>query len=376
MKFIASSSVLHKSLLTISGVIASNPILPILENFLFYIEETTLHVTATDLQTTMTVQVPIDSPDMGAIAIPAKLLLDTLKSFPEQPITVVIEPDHRVTILTDNGRFKLTGEDAMDFPKVPTVANVQEVAISSDALLSAISYTAFAVSKDELRPALNGVHVSFSGEVATFAATDGHRLVRYRRGDIKGLADTSLILPHKALTLLKTALPEGVEVAVRLSYANASFTFGANQLICRLIDERFPDFESAIPTDNTNVLTIGRTDLINSLKRVMIYANKKTNHIRLSLLGNSLTIAAEVMDYAKEADEKLFCEYDGSPLDIGFNAKLLIENLNSLHSKIVSIALSTPNRGGILTPSEVEDSEEVLMLIMPVLLNTVHAVEA
>ncbi|HEX9956483.1 MAG TPA: DNA polymerase III subunit beta [Fibrella sp.] len=376
MKFIVSSSVLLKNLMNINGVVATNPIVPILENFLFRIEDGTLTVTASDLQTTMTTQIPVDASESGAIAIPAKLLLDTLRSLPEQPITVNINTDTFGTeILTDNGRFKLSGENPIDFPKIPAVNKNQSVELSSDALLSAVNNTAFATSTDDLRPAMTGVYLQLNSDNATFVATDGHRLIRYRRTDIQTSASTSLIIPRKALTLLKTSLPEGVDVKVELSQANASFVFGSTQLICRLIDERFPDYENAIPTNNTNVMTIGRADLLNSLKRIMIYANRTTHQIRLSLKANrsggpSLTISAEDLDYSNEANEKLLCEYDGDDMEIGFNAKLMAEMLSNLSAKMISLEMSAPNRAGLIIPADKEENEEILMLVMPVMLNT------
>ena len=376
MKFIVSSSVLLKNLMNINGVVATNPIVPILENFLFRIEDGTLTVTASDLQTTMTTQIPVDvapahRSETGAIAIPAKLLLDTLRSLPEQPITVNINTETFGTeILTDNGRFKLSGENPIDFPKIPAVNKNQSVEISSDALLSAVNNTAFATSTDDLRPAMTGVYLQLNSDNATFVATDGHRLIRYRRTDIQTSASTSLIIPRKALSLLKTSLPEGVDVKVELSQSNASFVFGSTQLICRLIDERFPDYENAIPTNNTNVMTIGRTDLLNSLKRIMIYANRTTHQIRLSMKANTLTISAEDLDYANEANEKLMCEYEGEPMEIGFNAKLMAEMLNNLSAKMISLEMSAPNRAGLIIPADKEENEEILMLVMPVMLNT------
>lgn len=377
MKFIVSSSVLLKNLSNINGVVASNPIVPILENFLFRIDAGeggsggTLTVTASDLQTTMTTQIQVEASESGAIAIPAKLLLDTLRSLPEQPITFNIDTETFGTqILTDNGRYKLSGENPIDFPKIPTVNKNLSVEISSDALTSAINNTVFATSTDDLRPAMTGVYLQLSEDQATFVATDGHRLIRYRRTDIHTSANTSMIIPRKALQLLKTSLPDNVPVRAEFSQSNASFNFGPTQLICRLIDERFPDYENAIPTQNPNVLTIGRTDLLNTLKRIMIYANRTTHQIRLALKGNTLTISAEDLDYSNEANEKLLCDYEGTDMEIGFNAKLLGEMLSNISAKMVSVHMSAPNRAGIMMPADKEENEDILMLVMPVMLNT------
>ena len=377
MKFIVSSSVLLKNLSNINGVVASNPIVPILENFLFRIEAGeggsggTLTVTASDLQTTMTTQIQVEASESGAIAIPAKLLLDTLRSLPEQPITFNIDTETFGTqILTDNGRYKLSGENPIDFPKIPAVNKNLSVEISSDALTNAINNTVFATSTDDLRPAMTGVYLQLSEDQATFVATDGHRLIRYRRTDIHTSANTSMIIPRKALQLLKASMPDKVPVRAEFSQSNASFNFGPTQLICRLIDERFPDYENAIPTQNPNVLTIGRTDLLNTLKRIMIYANRTTHQIRLGLKGNALTISAEDLDYSNEANEKLLCDYEGDDMEIGFNAKLLAEMLSNISAKMVSIQMSAPNRAGIMVPADKEENEDILMLVMPVMLNT------
>lgn len=375
MKFIVSSSVLLKNLSHINGVVATNPIVPILENFLFKIDSNdeggVLTVTASDLQTTMTTQIPVEATESGAIAIPAKLLLDTLRSLPEQPITFNIDTETFGTqILTDNGRYKLAGENPIDFPKIPAVNKNLSVEISSDALASAINNTVFATSTDDLRPAMTGVYLQLSEDQATFVATDGHRLIRYRRTDIQTSANTSMIIPRKALQLLKSSLPDNLTVRAEFSQSNASFSFGPTQLICRLIDERFPDYENAIPTKNPNVLTIGRTDLLTTLKRIMIYANRTTHQIRLSLKGNALTLSAEDLDYANEANEKLLCDFEGEPMEIGFNAKLLAEMLSNMQAKMISIQMSAPNRAGIMVPADKEENEDILMLVMPVMLNT------
>ena len=382
MKFIVSSSVLLKNLQNVNGVVATNPIVPILENFLFRIDAGPdasggmLTVTASDLQTTMTTQIPVEASESGAIAIPAKLLLDTLRSLPEQPITVNIDTETFGTeILTDNGRFKLSGENPIDFPKLPTVNKTLSVDMTSDTLLSAINNTVFATSSDDLRPAMTGVLLQLSADNATFVATDGHRLIRYRRTDLNAGSSTSVIIPRKALQLLKNSLPEAVQVEAEFSQSNASFTFGGTQLICRLIDERFPDYENAIPTNNPNVMTIGRTDLLNSLKRIMIYANRTTHQIRLALKanrdgGSSLTISAEDLDYSNEANEKLLCDYEGDDMEIGFNGKLMAEVLNNLSAKMVTLEMSAPNRAGLLIPADKEENEDILMLVMPVMLNT------
>ena len=217
---------------------------------------------------------------------------------------------------------------------------------------------------------MTGVYLQLTDENATFVATDGHRLIRYRRMDIQASATTTMIIPRKALMLLKSSLPEGVPVKAEFSQSNASFTFGPTQMLCRLIDERFPDYENAIPVNNSNIMTIGRSDLLNSLKRIMIYANRTTHQIRLSLKTNALTISAEDLDYANEANEKLSCDYDSDAMEIGFNGKLMAEMVNNLNAKMVTLELSAPNRAGLIVPADKNEDEDILMLVMPVMLNT------
>jgi DNA polymerase III subunit beta len=371
MKFIVSSSALLKQLSSINGVIASNPIVPILENFLFTLDTQTLTITASDLQTVMTTELEVESTDKGAIAVPAKLLLDTLRSLPDQPITFKVDKETFGTeIVTENGRYKLSGENPIDFPKIPSVNRNHSVELTASTLSKAINNTIFAVSTDDLRPAMTGVYWTL-GAASSFVATDGHRLIRYRRADITSSAETTMILPRKALNLLKSSLPnDETLVKAEFSQANAFFSFGNIRMICRLIDERFPDYENAIPNNNPNVLTINRLEFLSSLRRISIYSNKTTHQIRLSLSKDSLKISAEDLDYSNEANEKLLCEYEGDEMEIGFNAKFMVEMLSNLSSNMISLEMSVPNRAGIIIPTEKGENEDILMLVMPVMLNT------
>ncbi len=372
MKFVVSSSVLLKQLSTVNGVIANNPIVPILENFLFQIDQTQLTVTASDLQTVMITTLAIESSDTGAIAIPARLLLDTLRGLPDQPITFKVDRDTFGTeIITENGRYKLSGENPIDFPKVPQVTKSLSVQISADILGAAIANTIFAVSNDDLRPAMTGVYVQLSPEYTNFVATDGHRLIRYKRSDVKSEYDSTMIIPRKALNLLKSSLPsDDTTVTSDFSSSNAFFSFNNIRMICRLIDERFPDYENAIPQNNPNVLTINRSEFLGSLKRISIYSNKTTHQIRLKLAKNDLVISAEDLDYSNEANERLMCDYDGDEMEIGFNAKFMVEMLSNLTSNMISLEMSQPNRAGLIIPADKKADEDILMLVMPVMLNT------
>ena len=371
MKFIVNSSYLLKQLNAINGVITTNPVVPILENFLFEIAGGTLTITASDLQTSMMTELEVEAKEDGSIAIPAKILLETLRNLPEQPVNFTIEESsYSIEISSDNGRYKLSGENATDFPRVPTVSDGYSVNISSDVLGTAISNTIYATSNDELRPSMTGVFLKLDETNATFVATDSHRLIRYRRVDIVSDMSHSMIIPRKALTLLKATLPSEVtNVAMEFNTSNAFFDFNRIKMICRLIDERYPDYENVIPADNENNITIGKAELLSSLKRIAIYANKTTHQVRLKITGSELMISSEDLDFSNEANERLVCEHDGEDIEIGFNAKFLIEMLGNISSDQLTFKLSAPNKAGLIEPSNKNENEDILMLVMPVMLN-------
>ena len=371
MKFIVNSSALLKQLSSINGVITTNPVVPILENFLFEIENGILTVTASDLQTSMITEIEVESKESGSIAVPAKILIETLRNLPEQPVTFTIDEEtYSVELSSDVGRYKLSGENATDFPKVPTVCDDFSVDITSGVLSTAVNNTIFATSSDELRPAMTGVYVNLNESSTTFVATDGHRLIRYRRVDVASENGNAIIIPRKALNLLKSTLPvEDTNVSVEFNVSNAFFRFNNIRMICRLIDERFPDYENVIPIDNEIKMIIDKDDFLGSLKRIAIYANKTTHQVRLKITGSELQISAEDLDFSNEANERLSCEHDGDDIEIGFNARFLIEILSHIESDKVEMQLSAPNRAGLLLPAEKDDNEDVLMLVMPVMLS-------
>lgn len=372
MKFLVASNILLKQLSAINGVVASNPILPILENILVELEGNQLKLTASDLQTVMTTTLDVEGSENGAIALPAKLLLETLRSLPEQPVTISADQGtFGAEISTKNGRFKLSGENPIDFPKIPEVSKNQSIEVSALVLGEAIANTLLAVSNDDMRPAMTGVLIQMNSDYTNFVATDGHRLVRYRRTDIQTSQASSLILPKKALALLKSTLPtDDSNVTVEFSQSNAFFNFQSIQLICRIIDERFPEYENAIPKQNDNIVTINRLEFLSSVKRISIYSNKTTHQIRLKITANKLTLSAEDLDYSNEANEVLTCEYKGNDMEIGFNAKLISELLGNLSAKFVDLKLSEPNKAGLIIPSDQDENEDILLLVMPVMLNS------
>ncbi len=371
MKFIVNSSYLLKQLSHINGVITTNPVVPILENFLFEIDKNRLTVTASDLQTSMITEITVESKERGSIAVPARILLDTLKNLPDQPVTFSMdESTYSIELSSDNGRYKLSGENATDFPKVPSVSNDFSASISSDVLGRAINNTIFATSNDELRPAMTGVYVNLGEKNTTFVSTDGHRLVRYRRADVKSDSSSTIIVPRKALNLLKATLPsENTDVTIDFNSANAFFKFGTIRMICRLIDERFPDYENVIPSSSTIKMTINRADFLSSLKRISIYANKTTHQVRLKITGSELQVSAEDLDFSNEANERLACEHEGEDIEIGFNARFMIEMLSNLDTDQIKLNMSAPNKAGVILPVEKDKNEDILMLVMPVMLN-------
>ncbi|MBC3538163.1 DNA polymerase III subunit beta [Rufibacter sediminis] len=371
MKFIVSSTALLKQLTSINGVVANNPVVPILENFLFEINDGVLTITASDLETSMITEIHVEARENGRIAAPARILIDTLKNLPDQPVTFTIDEEtYTIEISSSNGRYKLSGENATDFPKVPVVRGGNAIEIPSNVLGRAINKTIFAVSNDELRPAMTGIFVQLNSGNITFVATDGHRLLRYRRQDVSSDNAASIIIPKKAFNLLKSTLPnEATAVRVEFNTSNAFFSFDNIRMICRLIDERYPDYENVIPAQNPNKLVIDRYDFLSSVKRISIYSNKTTHQVRLRITGSELQISAEDLDFSNEANERLTCQYDGEDMEIGFNAKFLTEMLSNIDSDEITLELSTPNRAGLLMPSTNDEEESILMLVMPVMLN-------
>jgi DNA polymerase-3 subunit beta len=370
MKFIVSSSYLQKHLQMLGGVIANNNTLPILDNFLFELEGSELKVSSSDMETTVITKIVVESQDDGKIALPARILLDTLKTFPEQPLTFHTENNSTI-ISHDRGKSEISSASADEFPKVASLTDPMSTTIMGDTLATAINKTMFAAGNDDLRPVMSGVFFQLASDGLTFVATDAHKLVRYRREDIVATQTAEFIMPKKPLNLLKAML-QGSESEVLVEYneSNAQFTFDETTIICRLIDGKYPNYEAVIPKENPNKLIISRTQFLNSVRRVSIFSNKTTHQIRLKMAGAELNISAEDLDYSNKADERLTCDYQGDDMQIGFNSRFLIEMLNNLTCDDVSLEMSLPNRAGILTPVDgLDDGERVTMLVMPVMLN-------
>ncbi len=374
MKFIISSTALLRSLQKISGVLSTSNTLPILEDFLFALADGKVTITASDLETTISVELDVDKfEDEGAIAIPGKMLLDIMKTFPEIPVTISVNLENLgVEIFAGEGKYKLIGHKSDEFPQVPVLENTNKLQLNGTQLVNAFNKTLFATGNDELRPVMSGVLCELDTENVTFVATDAHKLVRYRRNDLKSEQPASFILPKKPLNHLKNIIPEDDDAELSLEYneSNAVIIFDNITLICRLIEGKYPNYEAVIPQQNPFKLSVGRKSLLSALRRVSIFGSKSTHQVRFKVSGKELLLTAEDIDYSSEAKERLTCSYDGQDIEIGFNSKFMLDMLATLDNENIIIEMSAPNRAGILLPDDKDnEDEDILMLIMPVMLS-------
>lgn len=375
MKFVVSSTDLLNHLTSISRVISSKSTLPILDNMLFNLSETRLTITASDLETTLITWVELENTDgIGIFAVPAKILIDTLKEFPEQPLTFQVNNEtFGVEIFSENGKFSIPGYNGEDYPDQPQIDqnSTRTVQMGHDVLLSGINKTLFATADDELRPVMNGILVELAPDEATFVASDAHKLVRYKRSDIKSEVESSFILPKKPAALLKNLLPkEDFDVKIDFDDKNAFVTMTNFTLICRLVEGKYPSYNSVIPTNNPNRLVLDRVEFYNTLRRVSVFSNQASNLVRLKITGNQLVVSAQDIDFSISAVERINCQYEGDEMEIGFKSAFLLEILSNLSTSEVRVELSDPTRAGLLLPAEKEfDQEDVLMLLMPMMIN-------
>lgn len=375
MKFVVSSTELLGHLQAISRVISSKNTLPILDNFLFNLSGKELEITASDLESTLITRLKLDNIEgSGAIALPARILLDTLKEFSEQPLTFDINPDTMAVVInSENGRFSVVGQNGIDFPVLPVIKKEKRFTfnINADVLLSGISRTLFATADDELRPVMGGILVEASAEKITFVASDAHKLVRYQRSDAKADDTSSFILPKKPASLLKNILPrESGTVTVEFDDRNAFFKLSDYKVVCRLVEGNYPNYNSVIPKNNPRKVRIDRLEFYNILRRVSVFSNQASNLVKLQFTPNQITVSAQDVDFSISAYERHKCLYEGDEMEIGFKSVFLLEILTNINSQDVIIELADPTRAGLFLPSEPGNEEEdLLMLLMPMMIN-------
>lgn len=373
MRFDVSSTALLSRLQAVGKVIASKNTLPILDNFLFQLEGNVLTVTASDVETRLVTSVEVmNAQGSGLFCVSAKMLLEPLKELPEQPLTFdVNDANLEVFIHFQNGKYNFIGQKGDTYPQQkPLSEQAVEVLIDAQQLLNGISRSLFATADDELRPVMNGIYFDFHTDDLTFVASDGHKLVRLRNLSVKSEERASFILPKKPATLLKNLLAKEDGV-VRLQFDdNNAYVHCANfEMVCRLIEGRYPNYNSVIPKENPFQVTIDRLSLLNALKRVSVFSNQSSSLIKLHLKDNLLTVSAQDIDFSTSAEERIPCAYEGDELSIGFKATYLIDILGNLSSTDVILQLADPSRAGLIFPSENEENEDFLMLLMPMMLN-------
>ncbi len=379
MRFIINSQLFLKHLSALSGVISNNNTVPIISCFHLHLEENVLTIKATDLETTMVSRIELENArvdGIDSIAVPAKLLLDMLKSLDDVPLNFAVDAsNYSIEISSGEGKYSLAGQNAETFPAMPEMKETVQTSMPASVLVNAINKTAFAASTDEMRQQMSGIFCELTPENVTFVATDAHKLVRYRRNDIHADESASFILPRKPITLVKNILSsnkEEFDVTIDYNNTNVFFAFDNFLIVCRLVDGKYPNYEAAIPKENPNKLTIDRVTFINTLRRVSLFANQSTHQVRLAIKERELEISSEDLEFSNKAHETIPCSYEGEPMEIGFNAKFLTEMTSNLDSEQVLMELSHPSRAGILFPltdSEEAKGEDVLMLVMPVMLS-------
>lgn len=373
MKFVVSSSLLSSHLQTISRVINSKNTLPILDCFLLELKDNKLTITAADTEIRMETYVEVaDLEGEGSLAINAKNLLDPLRELPDQPLTFDINDETlEVYIYYHNGKYNFIGLKGEEYPKPKDLSETaSSITFDSQILLSGINRTVFATADDELRPVMNGIFFDISPENLIFVASDGHKLVRVASSDVKADKEASFILPKKPANLLRSVLPrEDGEVIVTFDENHAVIKLSEYNMLCRFVEGRYPNYNSVIPTDNPNKVTLDRLNFLNAVKRVSVFSNPSSNLVKMQLSEDKILITAQDIDYLTAAEETIACQYSGTAMSIGFKADFLAEILSNIPSTEVIIELSDPSRAGIIIPVENEVNEEMLTLLMPMMLN-------
>ncbi|MBA7488632.1 MAG: DNA polymerase III subunit beta [Prevotella sp.] len=373
MKFTLSSNALSSRLQTLAKVINSKNSLPILESFLFQVHNGQLTLTASDSENVMQTSLKLDQFDTdGDFAIPSHTVLDAVKELPEQPLTFEVNMStFEVTVGYQNGQYQFTAQNADEYPQTAPIQNdVHAITIDATALNENINRTLFATDNNEIRPVMNGIYFDLTTDCLAFVASDGHKLVRCRDYSIKSETPAAFILPKKPATLLRSVLDkDSGDVVIKFNSNSAEIHFAEGKLSCRLIEGNYPNYNAAIPNDNPNELTIDRKSLLSAIRRILPFASMSSQLIRFRLEAGMLELSSEDIDFATRAKESLVCEYTGAPLQIGFRGDFFTEILNSIDTDELKIKLGDPSRAGIVVPSKQPENEDVLMLIMPLLLN-------
>lgn len=373
MKFIVSSTGLFSHLQAISRVINSKNSLPILDCFLLEITDGTLFITASDSETTLSTSIETNEyEEDGRFAVNSKTLLDALKEIPEQPLTFEVNENMEITVKYQNGKYSLMGQNADEYPQTANLgSNSVHVSLGASIMLNGITRSLFATADDELRPVMNGVYFDITTEDITFVASDGHKLVRNKTFQARGNEKAAFILPKKPATLLKNLLPKEMgDVLIDFDDRNAIFTMENYTMTCRLIEGRYPNYNSVIPQNNPHKAIIDRAAFISGLKRVSVFSSAASSLIKLSLEMNAIQISGQDIDFSTSAEETMMCQYEGTPMSIGFKSTFLIDILNNISSPEVILELADPSRAGVIVPADQDDEEEdLLMLLMPMMLN-------
>ena len=372
MKFLVSSTGLFSHLQAISRVINSKNSLPILDCFLLELTDGTLSITASDSETTLTTSIETNEYDAdGRFAVNSKTILDALKEIPEQPLTFEINENMEIMVKYQNGKYSLMGQNADEYPQATTLgSNAVHVSMGAMVLMNGINRALFATADDELRPVMNGVYFDITTEDITFVASDGHKLVRNKTFKAKGIEKAAFILPKKPATLLKNLLPKEMgDVQIDFDDRNAVFTLENYRMTCRLIEGRYPNYNSVIPQNNPHKATIDRTAFMSALKRVSVFSSAASSLIKLRLDMNTIQVSGQDIDFSTSAEETLMCQYEGNPMSIGFKSTFLIDILNNMSSQEIVMELADPSRAGVIVPIEQDAEEDLLMLLMPMMLN-------
>ena len=373
MRLTVSSTSLASRLSALSKVFNSKNSMPILDCYLFDVNEKTLTITASDSENVMTTQLQLDEVDgNGTFAVNNRTILDAVKELPEQPLTLDVDmSSYGIKVVYMNGIYNFTGQSGNEFPRLqPLSDNAASIVIDSKTLSNDISRSIFATANEELRPVMNGIYFDLTPEALAIVASDGHKLVRTRNNTVKQESPMSFIMPKKPATLLKGVLQKNEdEVLIRFDERNASINFPGGTLSCRLIEGRYPNYNSVIPQDNPNRMTIDRTVLIGVIRRVLPFASDSSQQVRLHIEPGKAVISSEDIDFYTSAKEEILCDHNGIPMDIGFKGTSLMEILSNLDSEEVELQLADPSRPCLILPTQQPENEDILMLIMPMLLN-------